>query len=112
MKKSINTTALCLLLILIACATQTITSAQRRRADDANPAAGNNASSDETEKAELDAALALAPDERIQKLKAFIEAHPRSALKARATELITSARAALGDAKLQAGDTQGGINQF
>lgn len=107
MKKSITTLGL-LLLFFISCAPQSVTLAQRR----SNERVATSAADSETEKAELEAALALAPDERIQKLKAFIEAHPRSPLKARATELITSARAALGDAKLQAGDTQGGIEQF
>lgn len=67
---------------------------------------------DETEKSELEAALALPPDERIGKLKAFIKAHPRSALKTRAAELIVSARAALGDEKLKTGDAKGGMQQF
>jgi tetratricopeptide (TPR) repeat protein len=111
MKKSINTTALCLLLLLIYCAQQTA-SAQRRRSDDANSAADNNGSSNETEKAELDAALALPPAQRVEKLKLFIASHPRSTLKARAAELLTSARAALGDERLQAGDAPGGISQF
>jgi tetratricopeptide (TPR) repeat protein len=111
MKKSINTTVLCLLLLLIYCAPQT-TSAQRRRSDDANSAADNNGSSNETEKAELDAAIALPPAQRVEKLKVFIASHPRSSLKTRATELLTSARAALGDERLQAGDAPGGISQF
>lgn len=112
MKKSINTTAaFCLLLILLACAAQTST-AQRRRADDAASSVATNSSGNETEKAELDAALALAPAQRVEKLKVFIASHPRSALKSRATELLTSARAALGDERLQAGDAPGGISQF
>jgi tetratricopeptide (TPR) repeat protein len=107
MKKSI--TKLLLLLLLALCATQSATYAQRRP----NERSTGNAAGSETEKAELDAALAVtAPDERIRKLKTFIEAHPRSPLKTRATELIISARAALGDQRLQAGDTQGGIEQF
>jgi tetratricopeptide (TPR) repeat protein len=67
---------------------------------------------DDTERALLNEALALAPAERIEKLKAFIEAHPASALKGRAAELIVSARAALGDEKLKAGDVAGGTEQF
>jgi tetratricopeptide (TPR) repeat protein len=69
---------------------------------------------DTPEKAELDALvkLKLPPTERIEKLKAFIEAHPRSALKPFATELIVSARASLGDEKLQAGDIVGGLQQI
>lgn len=108
MKKSITT--LCLLLLFVGCVLRTAT-AQRRRSEEVNTGASSNASSD-TEKAELDAIVALAPAERIEKLKAFVASHPRSALKARATELITSARAALGDERLQAGDARGGIEQF
>ncbi|HEV7857078.1 MAG TPA: TPM domain-containing protein [Pyrinomonadaceae bacterium] len=67
---------------------------------------------DDADKSELNDALALAPAERITRLKAFIEAHPASALKGRAAELIVSARAALGDEKLKAGDVAGGTEQF
>ncbi|MDT4898932.1 MAG: hypothetical protein QOH25_4009 [Acidobacteriota bacterium] len=67
---------------------------------------------DAPEKAELDVLLKLPPAERIEKLKAFIETHPRSALKSFAAELIVSAHAALGDEKLQAGETVGGVEQF
>lgn len=67
---------------------------------------------DAPEKAELDALVNLPLVQRIEKLKAFIEAHPRSALKPLATELIVSAHASLGDEKLQAGDITGGLQQF
>ena len=65
-----------------------------------------------SEKAELDALVELPPAERIEKLRAFIEARPRSSLKTFAAELIVSARAALGDEKLRAGDAKGGLEQF
>jgi uncharacterized membrane protein YgcG/tetratricopeptide (TPR) repeat protein len=68
--------------------------------------------SDAPEKAELDAILDRPLAERIEKLKAFIEAHPRSSLKAFASELIVSTHAALGDEKLKAGDPVGGVEQF
>src|SRR5215212_9540609 len=68
--------------------------------------------SDEAEKAEIQAALQYVPAERIEKLKAFMAAHPNSALKLRAQELIVSARAAWGDEKLRSGDTPGGLEQF
>lgn len=76
------------------------------------PAGITGAASDDPLKMELSNALALAPAERIEKLKAFIEAHPDSALKRRAAELIVSAHAALGDEKLKAGDAAGGAQQF
>jgi tetratricopeptide (TPR) repeat protein len=69
-------------------------------------------SSDEAEKAEIQAALQYVPEERIEKLKAFVAAHPNSAQKLRAQELIVSARAAWGDQKLAARDTTGGLEQF
>jgi uncharacterized membrane protein YgcG/tetratricopeptide (TPR) repeat protein len=64
------------------------------------------------EKTELEALVKLPPAERIEKLKAFIETHPRSSLKPFATELIVSAHASLGEEKLQAGDIVGGLEQF
>jgi tetratricopeptide (TPR) repeat protein len=64
------------------------------------------------DKEELDAAIASPPSERIEKLKAFVEAHPRSTLKMRALELIVSAHAALGEEKLKAGDAAGGTEEF
>jgi uncharacterized membrane protein YgcG/tetratricopeptide (TPR) repeat protein len=69
-------------------------------------------SRDAPEKAELDALVNLPPAERIEKLKAFIESHPRSVLKPFAAELIVSAHAALGDDMLKAGDPVGGVAQF
>lgn len=69
-------------------------------------------SDDEAEKAEIQSALQYIPAERIEKLKAFISAHPKSTLKSRAQELIVSARAAWGDEKLRSGDTAGGLEQF
>lgn len=68
--------------------------------------------SDEAEKAEIEAALKYVPAERIDKLKAFLNAHPNSALKSRAQELIAVARAAWADEKLQAKDSAGGLEQF
>lgn len=68
--------------------------------------------SDEAERAEIQSAIQYVPAERIEKLKAFIAAHPNSTLKLRAQELIVSARATWGDEKLRAGDTPGGLEQF
>jgi uncharacterized membrane protein YgcG/tetratricopeptide (TPR) repeat protein len=67
---------------------------------------------DTPEKTELDAIVLLPTAERIEKLKAFIEAHPRSALKTFAEELLVSAHASLGDEKLKNGDAVGGVEQF
>ena len=78
----------------------------------ARVAAQPEQSSDEAEKAEIEAAKAYIPAERIEKLKAFIAAHPNSSQKLRAQELIAAAHAAFGDEKLKAGDSQGGLEQF
>lgn len=70
-------------------------------------------SQDNTEElSEIQAATVLAPEPRIQRLKEFLESHPSSKFRNRALELIVSARAALGDERLRAGDVLGGIGQF
>ncbi|HEV7798408.1 MAG TPA: TPM domain-containing protein, partial [Pyrinomonadaceae bacterium] len=51
-------------------------------------------------------------EERIVLLRTFIDAHPDSKSKARATELLVSARAAFGDERLKKGDRAGGIGQL
>ncbi|HEX8748038.1 MAG TPA: tetratricopeptide repeat protein [Pyrinomonadaceae bacterium] len=78
----------------------------------ARAATAQEQTSDEAERAEIQSAVQYVPAERIEKLKAFIAAHPNSALKLRAQELIVSARATWGDEKLRAGDTPGGLEQF
>ncbi|HEX8649989.1 MAG TPA: tetratricopeptide repeat protein [Pyrinomonadaceae bacterium] len=114
--------ALCLLLLFFVCSathTQTV-SAQRRRSNNvtgsssSTTSVGSSAaiSGEQGEQAQLKAILGLPPRERIEKLKSFVEAHPRSPLKDRALELIVSARAALGDELLKAGDPTGGREQF
>lgn len=84
-------------------------SAQRKSGNKNNNA---SASFVKTEKEELEAALAMPPAERLEKLKVFVAEHPRSTFKARVMELIVSAHAALGDEKLKAGDIAGGTQQF
>ena len=64
------------------------------------------------ENEEFNAAVALPPASRIEQLKTFVAAHPRSNLKTRAMELIVSAHAELGDAKLKAGDAEAGTAEF
>jgi tetratricopeptide (TPR) repeat protein len=66
----------------------------------------------EDEKEEVELTLTLPADKRIEALKAFIAAHPRSVAVPRANELIIVAHAMLGDQKLKAGDIEGGIQQF
>ena len=66
----------------------------------------------EDEKEEVELTLTLPADKRIDALKAFVASHPQSVAVPRANELIVVARAVLGDQKLQAGDTEGGLEQF
>jgi len=64
------------------------------------------------EKEEVEVTLTQPPDKRIATLKAFIAAHPQSVAVPRANELIVVAHAMLGDQRLQAGNIDGGLQQF
>ncbi|MGB7207225.1 MAG: tetratricopeptide repeat protein [Pyrinomonadaceae bacterium] len=67
----------------------------------------------EAEKAKLDAALALTSvSERTSALKKFIRDFPKSEHRARAAESLVTARAILGDEKLQASEYDEGIALF
>jgi tetratricopeptide (TPR) repeat protein len=70
------------------------------------------AAGDDALKTELEEVLKLAPAERIERLQAFVKANPNSPSLPRAQELLTSARAALGDEKLRTGDRAGGAELF
>jgi uncharacterized membrane protein YgcG/tetratricopeptide (TPR) repeat protein len=65
---------------------------------------------DESEEVELTLTLPLA--KRAVALKEFLDTHPNSKSRARATELLISTHAALGDQALQAGDSVGGTQQL
>jgi len=65
---------------------------------------------DESEEVELTLTKPL--PERAVLLKQFLDTHPDSKARARATELLISTHAALGDQKLKNGDTIGGIEQL
>ncbi|HEX5708716.1 MAG TPA: tetratricopeptide repeat protein, partial [Pyrinomonadaceae bacterium] len=65
-----------------------------------------------TLKAELDEVVKLPVGERVERLSAFVAAHPRSESTLRARELLVGARAALGDERLSAGDSLKGIQYF
>ena len=65
---------------------------------------------DESEEVELTLTKPL--PERAVKLKEFLDTHPDSKARPRATELLISTHAALGDQKLQNGDTVGGVEQL
>src|SRR5215203_4027908 len=77
--------------------------AQRKPAPKPKPAAARPADEDAL-KAELDGVLKLDAAARVERLTAFVKANPDSPQTLRAQELLTSARAALGDEKIRAGD--------
>jgi tetratricopeptide (TPR) repeat protein len=65
---------------------------------------------DESEEVELTLTLPLA--KRAVALKEWLDKHPNSKSRARATELLISTHAGLGDQKLKEGDSAGGIQQL
>ena len=73
------------------------------------PAARSNP---EDEKEEVEVTLTKPVAERIELLKAFIASHPKSVAVPRAYELLSAARAILGDQKLQAGEIKAGLDLF
>jgi predicted Zn-dependent protease len=75
----------------------------RKPASTANP---------EDEKEEVELTLTKPVDKRIDLLKQFIATHPTSVAVPRANELLLSAHATLGDQKLKAGDSEGGLREF
>ena len=66
----------------------------------------------EDEKEQVELTLTLPLDKRIDALKAFVAAHPTSVAVPRANELLVVGHAMFGEQKLQAGDTDGGLQQF
>lgn len=72
----------------------------------------NTPADDEAEAEEVEVTLTLPFAARLDKLKQFLATHPDSKSKTRATELLISARAALGDEKLKAGDNAAGTEQL
>jgi tetratricopeptide (TPR) repeat protein len=67
----------------------------------------NTPADDEAEAEEVEVTLTLPVTARVDALKAFLAAPPDSKSRARAAELLLSARAALGDERLRAGDNAG-----
>ena len=77
----------------------------------AKPAAA--AKDDDALKAELDEIMKLAPAERVARLEEFVRSNRLSeTLAPLAQGLLTSARAALGDERLRAGDRAAGVELF
>ena len=88
-----------------ASATTRITPVRRK-----TPAQIAQEDADESEEVELTLTLPL--DKRAVKLKEWLDSHPNSKSRARATELLISTHAGLGDQKLKNGDIAGGIEQL
>lgn len=61
---------------------------------------------------EVELTLTKPLPERAVKLKEFLDTHPDSKARPRATELLISTHAALGDQKLKNGDSIGGVEQL
>ena len=76
------------------------------------PSASPSTSSPEDELEEVELVLTKPANQRVDILKAFIAAHPTSVAVPRAQELIVVAYAMVGDQKMQAGDVDGGLEQF
>ncbi len=72
----------------------------------------NTAEDDADESEEVELTLTLPLDERIVKLKEFIEKLPNSKSKPRAYELLVSAHATLGDKQLKSGDLSSGTEHL
>ena len=89
--------------------TSTAANAATKRPVAAGPTTKKNAPpvDDEAESEEVELTLTLPLDKRAVKLKEFLATHPNSKARPRATELLISTHAALGDQKLKNGDRAG-----
>jgi tetratricopeptide (TPR) repeat protein/uncharacterized membrane protein YgcG len=86
--------------------------ATRKARAQANSSKPSTSVADEDESEEVEVTLTKPLEERVAALKAFLEKHPDSKSRARATELLVSAHAGLGDQRLKKGDSAGGIEQL
>ncbi len=68
--------------------------------------------SDEDEEEEVELTLTLPLPQRAIKLKSWLESHPNSKFRGRATELLISTHAGLGDQELKNGEVEKGIQQL
>lgn len=68
---------------------------------------------DDAAEAEEVAVIQTKPvEEQVALLRGFLDAHPESKSRSRATEILVSARARLGDEQLQKGNSAAGVEQF
>src|SRR5437588_7166642 len=75
-------------------------------------AATPKAAGEDAQTSELDEIVKLGASERVERLQAFVKANTDSPSLLRAQELLTSARAALGDERLRGGDRAAGVELF
>ncbi|MET0625018.1 MAG: hypothetical protein ABW250_18875 [Pyrinomonadaceae bacterium] len=88
------------------------TPAQKGKARPAPKTTPAKPADEEALKAELDEIVRLEASARVERLKAFVKANPDTPQTLRAQELLTSARAALGDERLRAGDRAAALELF
>jgi tetratricopeptide (TPR) repeat protein/uncharacterized membrane protein YgcG len=67
---------------------------------------------DEADAEEVSLTLTKPVEERVGLLKTFLDTHPDSKARALALEILVSARAAVGDQRLKAGDSAAGVEQL
>ena len=106
-----------LLLVLMCVGVCGVAAAQRPKAEKKTATAKDGATktgaaSQDELNAELETISVLPLAERVERLRTFVKANARSPVAARAAEMLTGARAALGDERLQAGDTAAGVELF
>src|SRR5215207_4342314 len=111
MKRTLNSFALAACLLVTAALSNSYAQRKPAQAGKGKPAAAK-AGDEDALKAELDGVLKLDVAARVERLTAFVKANPDSPQTLRAQELLASARAALGDEKLRAGDHAAGIELF
>src|SRR3712207_2770838 len=105
--------ALALLLIVLAPCASAQKKGQKPSAKPAPKSTPAAAKDDDALKAELDEIVKLAPAERVARLEEFVRSNRLSdTLAPTARGLLTSARAALGDERLRAGDRAAGVELF
>src|SRR5215207_7039232 len=111
MKRTLNSFTLAACLLMTAALSDSYAQRKPSQAGKGKPAAAKPGDEDAL-KAELDEALKLDAATRVERLAAFVKANPDSPQTLRAQELLASARAALGDEKLRAGDHAAGVELF
>ena len=81
-------------------------------AADENAAIEDEPKTEEQLKVDLEALLLMPVEDRIPRLRFFLQDYPQTPLRARATEQLITSLATSGDTKLQAGDAESGVARF